>query len=193
MGLALGIFVGFLPIMGIQMAVVLPFALLFRGNKAAAIAGVWITNPVTVVPIYYANYTVGSLFTQHRPLAEGYFVQLFRNMSAAKFLQLGSDIVIPLVAGGFALGVVLGIPTYFVSRALISRYRVQKQKLKEALAAKVDALAAEPENRSVKVLPAGLGPLTSRDMQTSSSSARPRSTTNTAVAMQARAERPPTD
>ena len=47
LGLALGIFTGFLPLMGIQMGVVLIFALPFRkANKVAAVAGVWITNQI---------------------------------------------------------------------------------------------------------------------------------------------------
>jgi uncharacterized protein (TIGR03546 family) len=123
LGMALGIFIGFVPIMGIQMAVVLPFALLFRGNKTAAIAGVWITNPVTVIPIYYVDYKVGHLFTDYPPLTRTYFTDLFTNLEASKFLKLGQDVLVPLFVGGAILGVVFGIPTYFVTRWLVVRYR----------------------------------------------------------------------
>jgi len=123
LGMALGIFVGFLPIMGIQMAVVLPFALLFRANKACAIAGVWITNPVTVIPIYYLNYRVGLLFLDYQHMTWAMFEDLFAAVTMHKFLRLGEAILVPLVGGGFVLAVVFSIPTYFVTRSLVIRAR----------------------------------------------------------------------
>lgn len=130
-GLALGIFVGFLPIMGIQMGVVLPFALVFRGNKTAAIGGVWITNPITVIPIYYLNYCVGLLFTPYESMEWAYFENLFTDISAAKFFQLGGNILIPLAVGGLILGVVLGTATYFWTLRFVIRYRAKRERERE--------------------------------------------------------------
>jgi hypothetical protein len=126
MGLALGIFVGFVPIMGIQMAVVLPFALLFRGNKTAAIGGVWITNPITVIPIYYMNYKVGMLFLDYPPLVWADFQGLFTNITLDKFLKLGGAILAPLFTGGLAVAIVASIPTYFITRHLVTRARERR-------------------------------------------------------------------
>jgi len=134
-GLALGIFVGFIPIMGIQMAVVLPFALLFRGNKTAAIGGVWITNPVTVIPIYYMNYKVGELFVDYPPLAWSDFEGLFSNITLTKFLKLGETILVPLFVGGLVVAFVAAIPTYFVTRHLVIRSRRRKAQRRAGRAA----------------------------------------------------------
>lgn len=126
MGLALGIFIGFVPIMGIQMAVVLPFALLFRANKTAAIGGVWVTNPVTVIPIYYLDYKIGELIVTYPPLTWGDFKGLFSQMTLHRFLELGEAILVPLFVGGMFVGVVAAIPTYFITRRLVIRSRERK-------------------------------------------------------------------
>ena len=126
LGLALGIWVGFLPIMGIQMAVVLPFALLFRANKFAAMAGVWITNPITFLPIYYVGYAVGITFTPYDHLTWADFTSVFTGITATKFLDLGGQMVVPLFVGGAITGVVAGIPTYIVTYRMVVTYRKQR-------------------------------------------------------------------
>ena len=126
MGLALGIFVGFIPIMGIQMAVVLPFALLFRANKTAAIGGVWITNPVTVIPIYYMNYKIGEQFVSFPPLTWAHFKGLFSQMTLTRFLELGEAILVPLFVGGLVVAFIAAVPTFFVTRHLVIRARARK-------------------------------------------------------------------
>ena len=68
LGMALGIFVGILPIMGIQMTVVAIIALPLRGNLKAAVAGVWISNPITFIPMYWGYYQFGLLFFPSRAI-----------------------------------------------------------------------------------------------------------------------------
>ncbi len=133
LGLALGIYVGFLPLMGVQMAVVLVVVLPFRkANKVAAIAGVWISNPVTVIPLYAFIYWVGTFFYRKEALLSykifkdkvGEILELtgFIDKTAA-FLGLGADIFIPMYIGGSFAGVIAGIITYFVARKFIIYYR----------------------------------------------------------------------
>jgi len=130
-GLALGIFVGFLPIMGIQMAVVLPFALLFRGNKMAAIAGVWISNPITVIPIYYVDYLFGLLFTPYEHLTWADFSSALLNTTTTRFLALGEMILVPLFVGGAVIGVVAAFPTYLITKRMVIRSRKLLEKRRE--------------------------------------------------------------
>ncbi|MFC1676730.1 DUF2062 domain-containing protein [Planctomycetota bacterium] len=61
MGVAIGLFVGWTPLIGLHTLIVLPLALLVRANKFVAIAFVWVTNVFTAVPIYYFNYLVGRI------------------------------------------------------------------------------------------------------------------------------------
>lgn len=133
LGLSLGMFIGFLPIMGIQMAVVLVFVLPFRkANKIAAVAGVWVTNPLTVIPIYAFIYWVGTAFYPAEYVLTSEIlkckmrdiIQLdgFIDQTQA-FLSLGADIFLPMCIGGAIVGFIAMFPTYFITRKLIQNYR----------------------------------------------------------------------
>lgn len=58
-GLALGLFVGFMPVLG-QMFIAAALAILFRVNLPLAAMAVWITNPLTIAPIFFYAYKVGA-------------------------------------------------------------------------------------------------------------------------------------
>ena len=58
-GVALGLFVGFMPIPG-QMFIAAALAILFRVNLPIAAMGVWITNPFTMAPIFFYAYKLGA-------------------------------------------------------------------------------------------------------------------------------------
>ena len=64
-GGAIGVFLGFMPILG-QMPIAAILALLFRGNIAIALAFTWISNPVTALPIFSACYGLGRLIVNHQ-------------------------------------------------------------------------------------------------------------------------------
>ena len=63
-GAAVGIWLGLTPTVGIQMVLVALLAWMCRGwlyfNRTAALLMVYITNPLTIVPIYWFNYQVGA-------------------------------------------------------------------------------------------------------------------------------------
>lgn len=62
-GMALGLFVGFFPILG-QMFIAAALAILFRVNLPVAAAAVWVSNPFTLAPLYFFNYKVGAWILQ---------------------------------------------------------------------------------------------------------------------------------
>ena len=136
LGLALGIFIGFLPIMGIQMTVALLVALPFKHvNKVSATAGVWITNPITVIPIYAFIYWIGTFLypTSHVITA----VTLMSRMTdvlkldgfvaqTKGFLALGVDIFLPMCIGGAVVGAVAAVPTYIYTKKAFEKYRARQ-------------------------------------------------------------------
>ncbi|MDH5357768.1 MAG: DUF2062 domain-containing protein [Gammaproteobacteria bacterium] len=62
-GVALGLFIGFMPVLG-QMFIAAALAIVFRVNLPLAVMGSWITNPFTVAPIYFFAYKVGAWVLQ---------------------------------------------------------------------------------------------------------------------------------
>lgn len=56
---AIGVFCAFLPIPG-QMIVAAVLALWLAGNLAVSVGLVWLTNPITMPPIFYATYKLGA-------------------------------------------------------------------------------------------------------------------------------------
>jgi len=56
----IGVFVSFIPI-PMQMLVAVLLALLARVNIAVAAIGVWVTNPFTMVPLFYLAYRLGAV------------------------------------------------------------------------------------------------------------------------------------
>ncbi len=131
-GLGLGMFIAFTPTVGIQIILAIVAATICNVNRAATIAPVWITNPVTVAPIYTFNYWLGSLIIPGPPLAEvkEMFVNLGTALTHLQFwdmqeavvamMQIGKEILIPLLIGSIEVGVVLGVLTYIVSLKLLS-------------------------------------------------------------------------
>lgn len=129
-GLALGVVVGLLPIMGIQMLVAALLAVPCRANAKAAVTAVWITNPLTFVFVYYGCYRVGLLFVPWRSVTWDEFAELISRAAdgswdeaARRSLALGLDVLVPLSVGGAALGLILGPLTYYSARFGIAAYR----------------------------------------------------------------------
>jgi uncharacterized protein (DUF2062 family) len=58
-GAAIGMFVGFMPVLG-QMLIAAALAIFFRVNLPLATMTVWISNPLTIAPIYFFSYKLGA-------------------------------------------------------------------------------------------------------------------------------------
>lgn len=137
LGMALGVFIGILPIMGIQMTVVALIALPLRANLKAALAAVWISNPITFIPMYWGYYRFGLLFFPSRAVTWEQFGKIvsaagqldWTNISdsASKVLGLSMDILIPMWTGATFLAFAFFIPSYFVTCRLVVSYRNRKE------------------------------------------------------------------
>ena len=147
--MALGIFIGILPIMGIQMAVVALIAFPFKGNLKAAIAGVWVSNPITFIPMYWGYYKFGLLFYPAKQIGWERFGSIIEaaaswdwanvKASLVQFIQLGEDILIPMWIGASILAVALSIPTYFVTFRMVVAYRVRRAARRARRAARMQS------------------------------------------------------
>lgn len=120
MGMAAGIFVGFLPIIPFQSVVAIALAFLVRGSKVVAVAGTWISNPVNVIPFYGMLYWVGHHVWHTDIVFDPAKLEL------AQMLQQGAELVAVMTIGG----VILGIPAAFVAYVLtfkgVNAYRQRR-------------------------------------------------------------------
>lgn len=60
LGVAIGVFVAWTPTIGLQSVLAWCVAACLGANRLITLPAVWITNPLTAVPIYWASWAVGS-------------------------------------------------------------------------------------------------------------------------------------
>ena len=137
-GFALGTLVAFTPTMGIQFFIVMFLATILNMNRPAAFVTIWITNIATFTPIYTFNYWLGSKVWDGPPLSEvsGLFIDIGRTMARLEFwdikeqflavLQMGKEILFPLLLGSIAIGVVTGFIVYALSLKLLSVFFIRR-------------------------------------------------------------------
>lgn len=118
--LGYGMAVAFVPL-PIHMVLLLPIALLRRLNLPVMVATVWVNNPLTLVPMFYAAYRVG-LFVLGIAPANGNGTFSFDWHHLASTLE---GIWLPLCVGCAICGTTIGIATRWLSdriwRAAIRR------------------------------------------------------------------------
>jgi len=127
-----GVFVAFVPI-PFQMVLSAALAVLFRVNLPISVALVWLTNPITMPPIFYFAYKVGAwiLGTPTRALEF--------QVTAEWFMQELGAIWQPFLLGCFVVGTLCAAVSYFAIRGLW-RLRIVRhwQRKKDARAARQD-------------------------------------------------------
>jgi uncharacterized protein (DUF2062 family) len=134
LGFALGVYVALTPTMGIQMMIAIFFASLFRWNKFSAAAAVWITNPLTAIPIYGFNYWVGTkifFWIEFKGFPDNLFSGGF---GAFKELLFNSPSILLITAlGGFIVGIPSAIISYHFAYKAIINYREKREQVKEKI------------------------------------------------------------
>ncbi|TVR42613.1 MAG: DUF2062 domain-containing protein [Planctomycetota bacterium] len=138
LGVAIGTFITYLPMVGIQMMLSAGLALLTRANVAATVPPVWITNPITIIPIYLFLHWLGNLFVGGPALR---WSQLYEALAAiaAKRSEEGLwasmrfaandffyTILWPMTIGGFIVGAINGAIFYWLTYRAISAYQHRK-------------------------------------------------------------------
>ena len=116
---AVGLFVAWIPTPG-QMAIAAVAAFYFRANLPISVALVWITNPLTMPPMFYFAYALGSwALGQGGPAAD------FELTVESIMSQIG-EIGGPFLFGCLILGVISSAIGYFGIR-FFWKYHVGKQ------------------------------------------------------------------
>lgn len=96
------------------------FAVIFRANLPISVALVWISNPLTMGPIFYFNYLVGAYI-----LGQDATEDLAFELSWHWIVHVLGDLWMPLYLGSAVVGLALGLISYFVLK-LVWRFHVIK-------------------------------------------------------------------
>lgn len=103
---AVGLFCAWIPL-PMQMVFAATAAIYFRSNIPLSVALVWVTNPVTMPPLFYFAYRVGLLFTN------GPVTEQSSEFSVGNVLSELGEVWQPFLLGCLILGVVCASTGYF--------------------------------------------------------------------------------
>lgn len=110
LGMAVGVFIAITPIIPLQTIVAIALAFLVRGSKSAAVLGTWLSNPLTIPLVYYANYQVGCALLGCQTMVDTIAFDSF-----AELMELGLEVTLAMMVGGIVIGGVLGTAAYFIT------------------------------------------------------------------------------
>ncbi|MFP4356535.1 MAG: DUF2062 domain-containing protein [Phycisphaerae bacterium] len=131
LGVAIGMFVAWTPTIPFQMALTVALSALLGANKFVGLPFVWISNPLTILPIYGPNYLIGcwllpgeqkwSKFTEAMAGAmnfgQGFWSTLHSWWSATMAIFL------PLWLGSIIMGLLVGCLSYVLIYWGVIRFR----------------------------------------------------------------------
>jgi uncharacterized protein (DUF2062 family) len=131
LGIAIGVFTTFTPTVGLQMMIVVFLAWLLGANKVVGIPLVWITNPVTIVPIFYSCYRVGQMVLGHQDVGLHWWAKLSERPEqwwprVHFYWDRFMEIALPLWVGSLSIALLLGYISYYISYYAISGYRMRR-------------------------------------------------------------------
>ena len=93
-------------------------------------AATYISNPITIFPIYIVAAFIGERLTSFKVSLEkiNYFIS---HPSANSLLGVGSNTFIAVIAGSMIMGIILAVAVYYFSYFLITRQRVRSKQSAE--------------------------------------------------------------
>ena len=136
LGVGIAMIVAFLPLVGLQTVIAIGLAALFRANKAVCLPIVWITNPLTLVPVYGGCLALGRVLTPTAGSgAEADVARLAQikvDLLTTNFWKEVSSLLvalgIELWIGCLVVGVVFGVASYFTARWGVAAYRERRRR-----------------------------------------------------------------
>ena len=146
-GIATGVFCSFTPFFGLHFFLAAFVAYIFKGNIVAALFGTFFGNPVTWPFIASFSVKLGQIilgypvtnfetFLEHFVEAYDATIQGVKSLFGygesdwALLYSFFRELFLPYFIGGFVLGLIAALFTYFVFRPIIYAYKVTRKKKK---------------------------------------------------------------
>ena len=126
LGVAIGSFIGILPVYGLHTILcVIALFLIPRANKLAILLGTNVSLPPTVLTITWTAYDIGRklLVNKHYPPLSWEYLRDFKISKAGVFYY-------PLFIGSVVLGLLVAVVLYLITRTIADQIR-KKHALKE--------------------------------------------------------------
>ncbi len=121
-GVSIGLFIGFTPTVGFQIMLMIVACTFLRGSLLAAFALSWVTNPVTMGPLYYGFYRIGEA------LFAGFLSPL------TELSGLSGDFIeesITTFMGSLVIAIPAAIIGYFLCRSISRRHEARRNFFRE--------------------------------------------------------------
>ena len=146
----MGVFWGLTPLVGIQTFIVFVNWLLFRlvglhFNLLVALSLIWISNPVTITPIYFGFYASGFFllrhlnysltwigFEQFRQALEYTYELEFWPALLYWFQYLYNTLLWPMVVGSLVIAIPTATASYFIIHHYVNKSRKRKAEARRA-------------------------------------------------------------
>jgi uncharacterized protein (DUF2062 family) len=138
LGVGVATLVAFLPLVGFQTVIAIAIAALLRANKAVCVPIVWITNPATMVPIYYGCFALGRMIIPAPGASTEKEVDKLAELAAGAsvfepafwigMFRFLAGLGIELWVGCLVVGAVFGTVSYFLARWGVSTYRERRRR-----------------------------------------------------------------
>lgn len=142
-GVALGMLVAWTPTLGFQIMIYVALATLLRANKVAGIPLLFISNPLTAVPLYWGCWKLGDHLINAGTAGESAGAQAIARLRAAGESAAGAswwhdiwtaqfwealgrtllDLGLELWVGSLVIGVSLAVPSYVLTLYGVRAYR----------------------------------------------------------------------
>ncbi len=122
MGLAVGVFVGLLPLLPFQTVIAVAVAFVLRSSKIAAALGTWVSNPLNWVPLYMMFYYVGKALVP-------FDVPAFHpaQLEMPQMIEMGWKFFSVMMLGGLVVATPSAIVSYFVVFKGVTAYRARRK------------------------------------------------------------------
>ena len=111
LGMGVGTFIAFLPIFGFQTLLGIVLIFIIKMNKITTFIGIYLTNPITIPPVFTFNYFVGKLIVGNgNGLQDG--ISFFSLESLLAHYK-------PLLVGSIIVGIFAAVAAYFITYYIV--------------------------------------------------------------------------
>lgn len=119
-GVGLGLFIGFLPAIGLQVILALLVASIFNANRIVTVLGTLVTNPLTAIPVSAFSLWLGDWILPGTKLSE---ISL-KSFELSKILDSSGQLWISYLVGCLALSIFSSLIGYGAVKLYFYRGRV---------------------------------------------------------------------